>query len=189
MSGLVRLKRLDLGSRRRGFGKASLVSFKVNPRLRLGSTLNSTRLGFLAWCWAICDSRIALPLKLPPVVNTDIISRTGYDHRALQAMIDDLGLVGCADARWPASSCVFKTHKGDEAHTSSHLDYILISKHSATAVRRFGIDADRDLMVDFDHAVLFADIGMCQVLGLKRTSPQPQVSVRRKSTIRYSDKQ
>ena len=47
MSGLVRLKRLDLGTRRRGFGKASLVSFKVNPRLRLGLTLNSTRLAFL----------------------------------------------------------------------------------------------------------------------------------------------
>ena len=47
MSGLVRLKRLDLGTRRRGFGKASLVSFKVNPRLRLGLTLNATRLAFL----------------------------------------------------------------------------------------------------------------------------------------------
>ena len=55
-------------------------------------------------------------------------------------------------------------------------------------MKRFGIDADRDLMVDFDHAVLFTDIGMCQVLGLKRTSPQPQVPVRRKSKIRYSDK-
>ena len=43
-------------------------------------------------------------------------------------------------------------------------------------------------MVDFDHAVLFADIDMCQVLGLERTSPQPQVPVRRKSKIRYSDK-
>ena len=121
-------------------------------------------------------------------LNTDLISRTGYANRAFQAMIDDLGLASCADARWPASSCVFKAHKGDEAHASSHIDYILISKHSATAVRRFGIDADRGLMVDFDHAFLFADIDMCQVLGLKRTSPQPQVPVRRKSKIRYSDK-
>ena len=55
-------------------------------------------------------------------------------------------------------------------------------------MRQFGIDADRDLMVDFDHAVLFADIGMCQVLVLKRSSPQPQVTVRRKSKIRHSDK-
>ena len=123
-------------------------------------------------------------------LNTDLISRTGYDNRALQAMIGDLGLASCADARWPASSCVFKTHKGDEAHASSQNDCILISKHSATAVRRFGIDADRDFMVDFDHAALFADIEMCQVLvlGLKRISPQPQVPVRRKSNIRYSDK-
>ena len=91
-------------------------------------------------------------------LNTNLISRTGYDNRALQAMIGDLGgLVSCADARWPASSFVFKTHKGDEAHASSHIDYILISKHSATAVRRSGIDADCDLMVDFDHAVLFTD--------------------------------
>ena len=43
-------------------------------------------------------------------------------------------------------------------------------------------------MVDFDHAVLFTDIGMCQILGLKRSSPQPQVPARRKSKIRYSDK-
>ena len=42
-------------------------------------------------------------------LNTDLISRTGYDNRALQTMIGDLGLVSCADARWPASSCVFKT--------------------------------------------------------------------------------
>ena len=45
-------------------------------------------------------------------LNTDLISRTGYDNRALETMINDLGLVSCADARWPASSCVFKTHKG-----------------------------------------------------------------------------
>ena len=43
-------------------------------------------------------------------------------------------------------------------------------------------------MVDFDHAVLFTDIDMCQVLGLERTSSRPPVPVRRKSTIRYSDK-
>ena len=120
--------------------------------------------------------------------NTDLISRTGYDNRALQTMIDDLGLASCADARWPTSSCVFKTHKGDEAHAASHIDYILISEHNASAVRQFGIDADRDLMVDFDHAVLFTDIDMCQVLGLERSSPRPQVPVRRKSTIRHSDK-
>ena len=83
---------------------------------------------------------------------------------------------------------MFKTHKGDEAHAASHIDYILISEHNASAVRRFGVDADRDLMVGFDHVVLFTDVDMCQVLGLERASPRPQVSVRRKSTIRYSDK-
>ena len=76
-------------------------------------------------------------------LNTDLISRTGYDKRAFQTTIGDLGLVSCADARWPASSCVCKTHKGDETHASPHIDYILISTHSATAVRRFGIDAER----------------------------------------------
>ena len=78
--------------------------------------------------------------------------------------------------------------KGEETHASSHIGYILISKHNAMAVRRFGIDADRDLMVDFYHAALFADIGVCQVLGLKRTSPQPQLTAKRKSKPRYSDK-
>ena len=47
MSGLVRLRRLGLWTRRRGFDKASLVSFKANPRLRLGLALNSTRLALL----------------------------------------------------------------------------------------------------------------------------------------------
>ena len=121
-------------------------------------------------------------------LNTDLISHTGYGNRALQTMIDELGLVSCADARWPASSCVFKTHKGDEAHAASHIDYILISERNASAVKRFGIEADRNLKVDLDHAVLFADVDMCQVLGLERASSRPQVPVRRKSTIRQSDK-
>ena len=55
-------------------------------------------------------------------------------------------------------------------------------------MRQFGIDADHGLMVDFDHAVLFVYIDMCQILGLKRISPQPQVPARRESKIRYSDK-
>ena len=84
-------------------------------------------------------------------------------------MIGDLGLVSCAEARWSASSCVFKMHKGNEAHGPSHIDYILISAHNATAVRHFDINADRDLMAAFGHAVPFADIDMCQVLGLKRS--------------------
>ena len=44
MSGFGCRTRLDFGTRRRNFAKASLGSFKVNPRLRLGLTLNSPRL-------------------------------------------------------------------------------------------------------------------------------------------------
>ena len=44
MSGLGCRTRLAFGTRRRNFAKASLGSFKVNPRLRLGLTLNSPRL-------------------------------------------------------------------------------------------------------------------------------------------------
>ena len=77
-------------------------------------------------------------------LNTDLISRTGYDKRAFQTTIGDLGLVSCADARWPASSCVFKTHNGDETHASSHIDYILISTHIATASRDPGASCRRD---------------------------------------------
>ena len=46
MSGLVHLKRLDLGTRRRGFGKASRVELKVNPRRSRGLTLNEDEAGF-----------------------------------------------------------------------------------------------------------------------------------------------
>ena len=44
MSGLGCRTRLAFGTRWRNFAKASLGSFKVNPRLRLGLTLNSPRL-------------------------------------------------------------------------------------------------------------------------------------------------
>jgi len=44
MSGLGCRARLAFGTRRRNFAKASLGSFKDNPRLRLGLTLNSPRL-------------------------------------------------------------------------------------------------------------------------------------------------
>ena len=64
-------------------------------------------------------------------LNTDLISRTGYDNRALQTMIDDLGLVSCADARWPASSCVFKTHKA----TRRTLRPTLTTSSSQSAMR------------------------------------------------------
>ena len=55
-------------------------------------------------------------------------------------------------------------------------------------MRRFGVDADATLMHDFDHAVLFADVDVGKVLGL---TPVEEVTTpkRRRSEIRYSDKQ
>ena len=50
MSGLGCRTRLAFGTRRRNFAKASLGSFKVNPRLRLGLTLNSPRLALYVAC-------------------------------------------------------------------------------------------------------------------------------------------
>ena len=45
MSGLVRLKRLDLGTRRRGFAKASRVEFKVDPRRQRHGSLDADQVG------------------------------------------------------------------------------------------------------------------------------------------------
>ena len=73
-------------------------------------------------------------------LNTDVISRTGCDNRALESMIDDLGLVSCAEARWPASSCVVKTRtrdKGNERRTGRHTSTTSSSRH--TTRRRCGI--------------------------------------------------
>ena len=55
-------------------------------------------------------------------------------------------------------------------------------------MRRFGIDSDATLIHDFDHAVLFADVDVEKVLGL---TPVKEVTTpkRRRSEIRYSDKQ
>ena len=83
--------------------KPTLVQTKRPKRLLIdGLTLH------LRPCACDVDCTIVIMGDL----NTDVISRTGYDNRALQTMTGDLGLVSCADARWPASSCVFKTHKG-----------------------------------------------------------------------------
>ena len=73
MSGLVRLKRLDLWTRRRGFGKANLVSFKVNPRLRLGLTLNPTRLALLGGALMRQRLRWRVPLEArkPPKIDAN----------------------------------------------------------------------------------------------------------------------
>ena len=61
MSGLGCRTRLAFGTRRRNFAKASLGSFKVNPRLRLGLTLNSTRLAFLVTFAPTASMTVARP--------------------------------------------------------------------------------------------------------------------------------
>ena len=55
-------------------------------------------------------------------------------------------------------------------------------------MRRFGVDADATLMHDFDHAVLFADVGVRKVLGLASVE-EVTTPKRRSSEVRYSDKQ
>ena len=76
MSGLGCRTRLAFGTRRRNFAKASLGSFKVNPRLRLGLTLNSSRLALyerglrhnarLSEAWEICP-------HAPPVCESGYV--------------------------------------------------------------------------------------------------------------------
>ena len=69
MSGLGCRTRLAFGTRRRNFAKASLGSFKVNPRLRLGLTLNSPRLALYVTIAGTPEERRCLrsPLRRFPV--------------------------------------------------------------------------------------------------------------------------
>ena len=55
-------------------------------------------------------------------------------------------------------------------------------------MRQFGVDADATLMHDFGHAVLFADADVAKVLGLASVE-EVTTPKRRRSEIRYSDKQ
>ena len=48
----------------------------------------------------------------------------------------------------------------------SKIDYILVSKRSASAVQAFGIAAPDDLMVDYGHSVLFCHMDVVQLLEL-----------------------
>ena len=98
-------------------------------------------------------------------LNTDLCTRLDDDGPALRLMMTRLGLVSCAEARWPNSHRDFLTHRSGEGQAPSHIDYILITGSQAAPVRRFGVDADATLMHDFDHAVLFADVNVGQVLG------------------------
>ena len=55
-------------------------------------------------------------------------------------------------------------------------------------MQRVGVDTDDTLMHDFDHAVLFADVDVAKVLGLM-SMEEVTTPKRRRSEIRYSDKQ
>ena len=104
-------------------------------------------------------------------MNTDIYAgrRRGKDSEALVQMMDGLKLTSAAEAAWPRSHASFMTHAGDSVHADSHIDYVLISEASATAVRRYGIHADPNLCEDRGgrHAALFADIDVRTVLGIE----------------------
>ena len=82
----------------------------------------------------------------------------------------------------------FKTHKGNEVHRPSHIDYILESKRSVSAVKAFGVAAPADLMIDSDHPTLFCDLDVTQLLELGERKPAATLPQRHKSQIRYSNK-
>ena len=128
--------------------------------------------------------------------------RTGLDNEALEKLTEELELISAAEARWPKSHGTFKTHKGNDVCPASHIDYTFITRQSASHVRRFGIDDDANLMLrrfgidddanlllDFDHAIMFTDLDVAAALGLSPRRKQPKFDGRRKSAIRYSDKQ
>ena len=84
------------------------------------------------------------------------------------AMLRHLRLGSCAEAAWPQTNQTFQTHGGDSTHSDSHIDYMLVTTSSASAVRRFGIDANPDTTEDRGgrHSALFVDVGVNAVLGL-----------------------
>ena len=105
-------------------------------------------------------------------MNTDLYAehRRGKDRGTFLGMME-LKLVSCGQAAWPRAHVSFVTHGGDSVHVGSHVDYILVSEASATAVRRFDVHADRNLCEDRGgrHAALFADIDVVAVLGVAKS--------------------
>ena len=95
-------------------------------------------------------------------MNIDLYTRVDDAGLALRLMMTRLGLISCAEARWPDSHRGFLTHRAGEGQAHSHIDYILITESQAASVRRFGVDADATLMHYFDHAVLFADVDVAK---------------------------
>ena len=70
-----------------------------------------------------------------------------------------------------AAGLHFKTHKGDKVHRPSQTDYILVSKRGVSAVQAFGIAAPDDLMINYDHAILFCDLDVTQLHELGERKP------------------
>ena len=128
------------------------------------------------------------PLDIMGDINTDLTKDDGRDLPHFKRMLTDLSLVSAAQSRWKAASLHFKTRKGDEVHQPSHIDYVMISSRSVSAIKAFGVAAPPDLMVDYDHSILFCDLDVTQLLELgTRTMPE-DLPQRHKSQIRYSDK-
>ena len=121
-------------------------------------------------------------------VNTDLTNDDGRDLPHFKKMLTDLNLTSAAQSRWKAASLHFKTRKGDEVHQPSHIDYIMVSSRSVSAIKSFGVAAPADLMVDYDHSILFCDLDVTQLLELGARKPAATLPQRHKSQIRYSDK-
>ena len=121
-------------------------------------------------------------------VNTDLTKDDGRDLPHFKKMLTDLDMTSAAQSRWKAASLHFKTHKGDEVHRPSHIDYVLVSKRSVSAIKAFGVAAPADLMIDYDHSILFCDLDVAQLLELGERKPAATLPQRHKSQIRYSDK-
>ena len=86
--------------------------------------------------------------------NTDLTKDDGQDLPHFKKILTDLDMASAAQCRWKAASLHFKTHKGDEVHRPFHIDYILVSKRSVSAVKAFGVAAPADLMIDYDHSII-----------------------------------
>ena len=113
------------------------------------------------------------PLDIMGDINTDLTKDDGRDLPHFKRMLTDLSLVSAAQSRWKAASLHFKTRKGDEVHQPSHIDYVMISSRSVSAIKAFGVAAPPDLMVDYDHSILFCDLDVTQLLELgTRTMPE-----------------
>ena len=64
-------------------------------------------------------------------MDTDLCTRVDDDGPALRLMMTRLGLISCAEARWPDLHSGFLTHKAGEGQAHSHIDYILITESQA----------------------------------------------------------